>query len=760
MRSRLPGASAPMQVCWDQLGIPHIFAASQEDAFRGLGYVSGYERLWQLHLGALFARGEAAAVLGERFVVQDAVQRAFDVPGERLGYPASAGDWVVDAYLEGLNGYVDQLTDVPPEFRHAGTEPRRFTRADVAARYRFTSWFQARGRAEKLLLGRLMATHGVAWWRRHVRGLSPEDESLLEELSEPLKALDLSILRLLHPELDATAFASLAGSNNWAIQGHLAAGGKPMLAMDPHQIHTIPNTFFYAHLSAPGWDTFGAGFPGTPYFMMGYTSRLAWGLTTGFVDNFDVYVERLVDGGRAWESPAGPQPLASDSFSLAVKGQASRTFTVQRTAHGPLLEPLAAELGLGGRPSGAYRTALHWELSRHATAPGALALLPMADSADAFGEALFEGDVCPLVNNIICVDGENELRRFVAATLPKRVGYTGVVPLAGWLGACDFEHSRAAELLVERNPRAGFSLTANNDTLGDATPYPIYNYPASPARAHRIRELLEVQGDGFTVNDFARMQRDLTDVEARDRIAALLPLLDAPDPDIRLARELLANWDCVADVDARGACVYYLLNDYHWPSTFMQRVLDDPVVSLLPKVAPTLANGCLPALLARDAPWAAHRALMKDVLCQAARDAVAELRERLGDDPDQWCFGKLHQVAFSHSLHKHDPWRSLQLGPDPIGGSATTLAMAMHKRTPPGEGALPALRVYHGPAYRLIVDLGASRRCRFVIASGNSGRPDSPHMLDHYNKWLNGDYFDVVLDRADLELEDSWELVP
>ena len=57
-----------------------------------------------------------------------------------------------------------------------------------------------------------------------------------------------------------------------------------------------------------------------------------------------------------------------------------------------------------------------------------------------FGELLFEHDVCPLVNNIICVDKNSNLQRFMATTTPARVGVTGSVPLAGWDSAHDLSY--------------------------------------------------------------------------------------------------------------------------------------------------------------------------------------------------------------------------------------------------------------------------------------------------------------------------------
>ncbi|MCZ6888864.1 MAG: penicillin acylase family protein, partial [Gammaproteobacteria bacterium] len=555
MKKQIAGADAPFEVCWDSLGIPHIYAATVADAYRGMGYVEGHERLWQIHLSCLYANGNAASAMGERFVRQDALHRAFGVPAN-YPIPDSPGDWVVDAYLEGLNALVDSLDEIPPEFAHTGVEPRRFTRADVAARYRFTNWFQHRSWPNKMVMGQLMARHGVEYFRHHVLRFSSVDETLIEELREPLQSMNLAAVQLLYPD------APVSGSNNWAVTSRLSNSGKPMLAMDPHQAFSIPNTFFYSHLHAPGWDVFGASFPGVPYFMMGYTRDLAWGLTTGNVDNYDVYVEEV--DGDTYRDPDGWQPLQHRVEKIEIKGGSSRDIEIVDTRHGPLIEALTHAVGLTDQAPGRYQTSISWNLTHLPTSAGALAKLPLARDAAEFGEALFEGDVCPLVNNIICVDRHDDLRRFIAATLPVRNGATGIVPLAGWNRDYDFEMSCARDLLVEHNPASGYALTANNDTMGESGPFPIHNFPAHPARSNRIRELLEAGGP-FSPADFEAMQLDEFDARAREVVPELLEALrDRDDEDLVLACELLDAWDFVATKESRAACLYYPFLDRVW----------------------------------------------------------------------------------------------------------------------------------------------------------------------------------------------------
>ena len=762
MQHHLPGADAPFDIVWDQSGIPHVYASTVADAYRGMGYAAGRERLWQIHMSTAFAHGEAAALLGPRFIPQDALQRAANVGGAHTGLPDSDGDWIVDAYLDGLNAVVDQLDEVPPEFEVAGAQPRRFRRADIAARYRFTSWFQHKSWAEKLLLGHLMTSHGIDYFREHVLHFSADDARALQQLDAPLAQLDPALLSLSYPDmnLDAVTTPAISGSNNWAITSARSASGKPMLATDPHQPHSIPNTFFYVHLHAGEWDAFGAAFPGVPYFMMGYTRELAWGLTTGFIDCYDTYIEQVKD--HQHRTPDGWQPIQTRTEQIKVKGQPTITLDITRTEHGPLLEPLLSQLDLNTLPLTHYQTALHWSLTDIPTSAGALAQLPLARDAEEFGHLLFEDDVCPLVNNIICVDRNDGLRRFIATTQPARQGVTGSVPLPGWLPGYDFQRSSERDLTVEVNPERGFTLTANNDTMGETGPFYIHNFPTHSARADRIEALLS-QTQTFSTDDFERMQLDDLDLRAASVLPDLLAAMaDSEDDRVQRAVRLLTDWDCRATVDSAAACLFYSFQDRFWPRKFMRQVLTDPLLAALPAGAPGLNRFDVAHFMAADSPWRAHQSLMNQTIQETMSAVYAAVCSSLGEDPTRWRWGDLHQIQFKHALAKHERWSHMEIGPHPIGGSPTTLGMAMHMGPGAGRhasGEIP-LRVYHGPAYRLIVDLADPDHARFVIAGGNGGRPDSRYGTNQFATWLKGEYLTLALRREELLVDTIWPIHP
>ena len=93
------GLSAPVEILRDRYGIPHIFAASLDDASFAMGYVHAQDRLWQMEMSRRIAAGRVAEVVGpggletDRFLRTLGVRRAAEANLRTLGAstPSSPG---------------------------------------------------------------------------------------------------------------------------------------------------------------------------------------------------------------------------------------------------------------------------------------------------------------------------------------------------------------------------------------------------------------------------------------------------------------------------------------------------------------------------------------------------------------------------------------------------------------------------------------------------------------------------------------------
>src|SRR5262249_10157837 len=67
------------------------------------------------------------------------------------------------------------------------------------------------------------------------------------------------------------------GSNNWVVK---LAGGKALLANDPHLGLSNPPIWWLVHLTVPGkYEVEGVSLPGTPGIVLGHNGHIAWGAT-------------------------------------------------------------------------------------------------------------------------------------------------------------------------------------------------------------------------------------------------------------------------------------------------------------------------------------------------------------------------------------------------------------------------------------------------------------------------------------------------
>ena len=140
------------------------------------------------------------------------------------------------------------------------------------------------------------------------------------------------------------------------------------------------------------------------------------------------------------------------------------------------------------------------------------------------------------------------------------------------------------------------------------------------------------------------------------------------------------------------------------------------------------------------------------------KTVVDRVKLSLGNDCSKWRWGDLHKIEFWHSLNNHSTWKKFKLGPDDIGGSPTTLGMAVHMGKGPGkadENEVPC-RVFHGPTYRLVVDLADTQHAKFVIAGGNGGRADSNFSMNQYATWLKEEYFTLNLKKEEVDEHTVW----
>ena len=62
------GIEQPVDIHWDEFGVPHIYATNEEDLYRAFGYVHAQDRLWQMTLSQIAEEGRFAEFFGEELI--------------------------------------------------------------------------------------------------------------------------------------------------------------------------------------------------------------------------------------------------------------------------------------------------------------------------------------------------------------------------------------------------------------------------------------------------------------------------------------------------------------------------------------------------------------------------------------------------------------------------------------------------------------------------------------------------------------------
>jgi penicillin amidase len=727
---RLPGLEQSVDVWRDPEGIPHVRAATSHDAFLAQGFVHAQDRLWHMEYDRRRAQGRWAEWAGPAAVAQD-------VHARRLGLMASArADYqavsaqtraMLDAYAAGVNAFLATTQTWPVEFALLGGRPEPWMPWDSLAVFKI----------RHVEMGPWQAK---LWRARLVRQLGPRLAAFLCPGTPPNPMLIVPPgTEYAGPALDAlevfirsdVALASLpawiGGSNSWAVAGARTASGRPLVAGDPHRALEVPNCYYQNHLACPEFDAIGLSFPGVPGLPhFGHNRHVAWCVTHAMADYQDLFVERFDPTDPLRYEFRGEWRRASlRRETLRVRDAAPVELTITETCHGPILL---------GDPAAGHAVAFRYTATAEPNRTFD-ALLPMlrARRADEI-----EAAVRPWVdpgNNFLFADVHGAIGYRTRGVVPVRAPANAWLPVPGWDEAHEWRGAIPFEAMPTlRDPATGWIATANSRIT--SAEYPHY-LGLDYAPDHRTRRLAARLRDleGATAADMAAIHADRVSIPGR-AFAGLLRQVAPLDAGSRTALDRLLPWDGTMDADSVAATLY---------AAFRERLTRDLLVPLLGPLAPDAfapAPGApvthVARLRARLADWIREgdRTLLAPgddwpaAMARALAGAVVGLRERLGPDPREWRWGRLHVTRPRHPLSAAFPEAAPLLDPPsvPLGGDGDTVQAAAYVPAAGFEVTLTSVARY-------VFDLGDWERSGWIVPLGASGHPGSPHYADQAADW-------------------------
>lgn len=330
----------------DEFGIPSINAASDRDAWFGVGYAAAQDRLFELELFRRAGSGRLAEILGSTYLDDDLIARRdyytdAEVDAMVARIPAELQDRLV-AYRDGINAYNDYLDthpdQVPGEFVALGVPRTDWTVRDSARVGILLARTVPSGDGNELENAQALAKIGARSFDRILPVRSP---GALETIpgsegtfpSQPGRSLSderkgfkrsrkflkgIDVLGAEGPGTATTggqaeAFSSEGGEEPGADLARILPGGgsfmwaisdrkrkRGYLFNGPQLGFAIPELFFEFELHSPEQDIRGVSAAGLPLVGIGHNNDVAWGFTSGLSDEDDLFAVRT-QGDEAYE---------------------------------------------------------------------------------------------------------------------------------------------------------------------------------------------------------------------------------------------------------------------------------------------------------------------------------------------------------------------------------------------------------------------------------------------------------------------------
>ena len=726
----VPGIEAPIEISTDRWGVPHVRAQSPEDLWFGQGFCHARERLWQMDFYRRVTAGRLSEIAGAEGLPPDRLMRTLGI--RRIAEREEAElepefRRLLDCYCSGVEAAVQSARSLPFEMQ--------------LLRLDFEGWRPA----DMLAIGKLLAFGLSTNWEREllradmVRELGPELAARLDPsypadnptvMQEPWNGDGMAIAEQIAQIRNSIGQAvGASGSNNWAVSGDLAAEGRPLMAGDPHLPPSMPGIWFQIGLQLGDRTARGASMAGLPGIYMGQNNDVAWTFTNAMADVQDLFIERL-DGDR-YLFEGEWLPLQIEREQIEVKGRDPEPLEIRHTHHGPLVNDAL-------RADDAEPLALRWiSLDEPTITESNLAILHTAS-----GPQLVEDlskHTTP-VSNLVWADRHGSIGYKLVGRLPIRRGGCPDLPKPGWSGEYEWDGTVPYKEMPELiDPESGYLVTANNRIAGEDFPHHITSDYLSGYRARRITALLAAS-DEHDLEGFERMQSDVHSIPGLETARRLARLAPATQREVR-AIERLRSWDGSMAPSSVAATIYQAFT-LRLAREFTRAAIGDR--DLAERYLDRADSGFTAHV---TSPWRWQSHLLKlweegdeeligrpwdALVLDALRGALDDLGDRFGPEPDEWTWGRAHEMEFPHALGAANPLlRRLLNRRLRAGGAEETVSQIAYDPNDP-------YRAVWAPSWRMVADPADPDRSRWQMFTGQSGHPGSPHYDDLQQDWLDG----------------------
>ncbi len=758
------GLTAPVEIVRDNANVPHIFGATDEDVYFGLGFAHAQDRLWQMTMMRRTAQGRLSELFGDRTVKIDELLRRLDIYG-LASKSVTAQDAptrkALQAYARGVNSWISKVNDGAmgrgaPEFFMFEPDIAHWQPADSLAIIKLMGLQLSSHLESEVLRARLSLVLNDDRLKDILpdapgEGIAalPDYASLVPDVPRSFAALDIAEDTL--SPFKRRAFAG--ASNAWAAAPSRSAGGGTLLANDPHLGFTAPAVWYLARLELASGGVIGGTIPGMPVALVGRSDALGWAITSSYMDDQDVFIEKLnPENTEEYLTPDGFKPFQTRRSILNIKDRTPVTLTLRWTDNGPVLPGSHYDLK-SVTPKGHVASVSWTVLSPNDTSMTAAMTLMQQKSV---AQALESGAqfVAPS-QNLTVIDKDSIALQLVGA-MPRRAARhqsKGRMPSPGWMAQNRWQGS----LNYAANPRfvsplSGILGNTNNKTVDRPFPLHVSFDWGDTQRVQRWLRLMKNR-EVHTRESFIEAQLDTVSFTAR----ALLPLIArdlwftgeaATEGTLEFRREkalrMLADWNGEMNEHLPEPLIYSA-----WLRHLQDRLIRDdlgPLADEFTHLEPLFIERIFRNIDGAEKWCDVVQSTDVETCADTARIALDEaliwIDKTYGGSLEALRWGDAHQATHDHPVLGGVPFLKwvVNIRQSTSGGDNTLL----RGRTS-GQDPTPFYNV-HGAGYRGVYDFADPDSSVFIISTGQSGHPLSRHYDDLGELWRRGEYIPMSLD--------------
>ena len=760
----LPGITAPVEIVRNNANVPHIFGQTDKDVFFALGFTHAQDRLWQMVMLRRTVQGRLSEVFGERTVPIDELLRRLDLYNAAVqSVPVQDNETlgVLQAYSAGVNTWLGQINEQAlgrgaPELFLFSNQIAPWQPADSLAIIKLMA-LQLSGHLQEEVL---RARTSLLLPNERLQDILPDAPGVgIAEMPEyarlfPTLAPFTETAQLAdHPLMPVKPRGLAGASNAWAASVSRSASGSTLLANDPHLGFSAPTVWYLARLELQTGGVIGGSIPGIPALQVGRSERLGWGITSSYLDDQDIYIEKLnPDDPSQVLTPQGYKPMIERSSILKVKDAPPITLELRWTDNGPVLPGHLFDLG-SITPQG-HVTSLAWTALSPADTAMQAALAIMRARNVTEGLAATATYIAPS-QNLTLADQETIAMKTIGA-MPKRDSRhqtQGRIPTPGWIA----ENRWQGRFNYESNPEfisppGGILGNTNNKMVERPFPVHVSHSYGDTQRVQRWRFLMQSR-EVHTRDSFVEVQLDEVSPTAR----AILPLVAAdlwftgtaaplgtPERRRQDALALLADWNGEMNEHRPEPLIYSA-----WMRALQDRLIRDELgplareyTHLEPVFIERVYRDIFGASAWCDVLQSAPTETCADIARFALDDALIWIDETFGGTLESLRWGDAHQATHDHQVLGDVPVLNwvVNIRQSTSGGDNT-----IQRGRVLGTGPQPFLNV-HGAGYRGVYDFADPDSSVFITSTGQSGHPLSRHYDDLGVLWRRGEYIPMTLD--------------